>query len=1190
MNRLAKHSSTALIFGILALTLACSSAQDAANHTASDPSTPESSSPTYYTTPESAARNQDEIHIGTERLMSGAVGSAIRLVFLNDKTSDQDIERILFGEKPKPQFGLAAKGKPERLLASDLLTANLSVREILLIDAEGNEKSIASYGDVGLLIDLVSLDKGSPLDLGGIAIPVGTYQGLKLRLNPMNSVTLNRNGTIVQEALTMLGSHDSLKINRGFSVSPTAFTSFMLSIDLKKSIKYNKNHGWQLKPVLKLRNLSEKSIYQKSCQSFVAMAGPTPDALATFDALSTAIDAAGPGWIIMVGDLNDSASILVKEKEDLFISTDCRPAISNINVIKSRNIRLNGFTVRAGSNEAAISIHGANLGNEDISLSSLTIKGNRSGTCVDVGSKNTGVALENLVLEDCGEGISIAGDAKVSLKNSQIERSIGNGIVVDSGAQLSVLLSSIKYSMNNAIVLKEGTQLRIEMSTLERNGAGGDLDNGYAVKFPSLYDESRLLITDSRFFANNGRVVAKVSSQDFSRLDVFEDSDARNSSSSGVESNFSNGAQEGTLAFDNGVKINITNGSIPSGTRTSDIEVDLIDVEVGLPASLIDAHNAFGQGVRFSPEVSRFANTVIAEIPFPEADAPILEPLERYALAYHNKVTNQLEVVPTAVVDGVAYAKLEHFSDYYFIVVFSPVPRPLAASEDQIRNMIAPQSWKYNLKGYPYFELMADTFKNQNSCQAVRTGDNVIDFLFINDYLKGNNFGLTDFLDPEATLWDVSLAIGFERVEGAIMSQTEAFLGRSLSDLLAGLLTSIINEAAREFLQVPLVMNVRKDCAAFAECMSFKDKDFAKCAGAKNPLAGGNPGLLVNFGVSCLEQAFVSAGLTRMVDKYTARFNWPYKQPANTALKSVLGMLKVFVTSIALPGVGPSVYFQAAGSCAIDGAVVTGVLAADYAAHGRMRNWVPQQDDFNNEVKSVLASPYCPFENQKFPGSYYYRTSSGEYIGFKELDINLPIGARYMGQNFSYPSNDYISIMDIKNKNGADIGGGVFDTASQSVQFKFRPQQPNDYATVGLMNNTTKETNSCVAILSDTPMQLETHEFQLACESGSTSGNVRKSCEAQQCFLLERTNGSDGAIIDATFTVNRLRGSDDPSCSAGTYSKKYGFNNTQYLEICFQVKARSEEGGWDGKGHSGIADCTYRVDFIRTSSTSFTLY
>jgi hypothetical protein len=44
------------------------------------------------------------------------------------------------------------------------------------------------------------------------------------------------------------------------------------------------------------------------------------------------------------------------------------------------------------------------------------------------------------------------------------------------------------------------------------------------------------------------------------------------------------------------------------------------------------------------------------------------------------------------------------------------------------------------------------------------------------------------------------------------------------------------------------------------------------------------------------------------------------------------------------------------------------------------------------------------------------------------------------------------------------------------------------------------------------------------------------------------------------------------------------------IQVCMTVKARSEEGGGDGVGKSGIADCDYDVDFVRTPGTTFEVY
>jgi hypothetical protein len=143
---------------------------------------------------------------------------------------------------------------------------------------------------------------------------------------------------------------------------------------------------------------------------------------------------------------------------------------------------------------------------------------------------------------------------------------------------------------------------------------------------------------------------------------------------------------------------------------------------------------------------------------------------------------------------------------------------------------------------------------------------------------------------------------------------------------------------------------------------------------------------------------------------------------------------------------------------------------------------------------------------------------------------------------------------------------------------------------VTLENSTTGESNSCVAMVSDTRMELETHRFNVKCETASTSGGRRDGCELVQCFKLLTTGSSDGAIIDVRKTEIQLRGSDNPSCSLGEYGLKSGFNGTQYHEVCVLVKARSEEGGWDGKGKSGIANCDYEVEFVRTPGTIFEVY
>jgi hypothetical protein len=121
-------------------------------------------------------------------------------------------------------------------------------------------------------------------------------------------------------------------------------------------------------------------------------------------------------------------------------------------------------------------------------------------------------------------------------------------------------------------------------------------------------------------------------------------------------------------------------------------------------------------------------------------------------------------------------------------------------------------------------------------------------------------------------------------------------------------------------------------------------------------------------------------------------------------------------------------------------------------------------------------------------------------------------------------------------------------------------------------------------------MDLETHSFKVRCETSRTKNNVRDGCQLTQCFKLNTSGSSDGAIIDVRKTEIQLRGSDNPSCNLGVYGLQNGFNGTQYHEVCMTVKARSEEGGGDGIGRSGIADCDYDVDFVRTPGTTFEVY
>ena len=1176
-------------------------------------------------------------------LMAKSSGkNVLRISFARSNASSVELEKLAYGQLEK--FSSNDKANSKWKKASELIKdstagesiefVNVSIKSISALKIPSKETvNFRSFRDGELKLDLLKLNNDGYINLDAIEVEEGRYRDLKIDFHKDVAVGVKNGSEVIQHKVKISNSKPNLIIKKAFMVTDTEFANFVLEIDLGRSLKKSNNGSLELKPQVFVKIADTHSPNQKPCSTYAALAGPNVDSLNKYTTATAAIQASKPGWIIILGDLATGERIELKDKNGLKIYNQCGAKIAGFFLLKAYDIEANNLIIEhTSTDESALKVVAAKVSSQNLKFINLEINSSGNLMCIDLVKGIKTVQVLGGSLSGCGQAIKVGTDSELKLTDTRIQDTVNNGIEVYTNSTLELYLSRVKGSGGAGIVQKSrASTLKILNSQIIQNGKSIP---SWGIEFNSSTSKDMVEIKYSRISNNTGSSVENISSPDVNTFEIFEEGDVENYSTLGVEPYFSNGETEGELTKDDGSSIAVNPGSLPSGLKLSDISLDSINPEESLPESVKDEYDVYSNGYKFEPSGAKFDKPILAKLPVNRDSLPILSDNEKFALAYYDSETGKMEVVPSAIVDGVIHSAISHFSEYY-VIVFSETPTTFITGQEQIRKLTPPRSFKYSFRGYPFYEPkfenpkryyrpdgivldgnanIVDILTVKHSCSvfdvpvpdsaaefgssaAVELGSSVV---ALGSHVSADAYGLLsklydgDSLEARgATLYDWFTKVGvWTSARNYIRSTLGAFFG----DSNANLFDDIITLVSEFYGNAPLRVDIRKDCAAYTQCMTYRSGNYYKCA--VGDLTNPN-NLARRIATSCAEQIFLGQALNEEIENITSGLIFPFKEPATDFLKAAVATAKLWFIDFSYPLTGiPSAYYpQSFGNCLQNAGIgLAATTASIEAANPPSSNdntgtiWRDKQEEFNVGFPKVMATPFCEFASYGIDGSYYFTDDNGNTVlNANQISQNINIIGAYdhdknantPPKKYLYPNQDHYQLVSARrgSAEGTIIPNALRKVSRATINLTWIPQVKNEQVILKLKNPTTGSSNVCTVKLNDKPLTKGNYSRSVRIETPPPGPNGRTRESRTFCVIFPVELENTG-ILNANAIRGATKGSEN-SCSKPEKLEKFKFGNNLWNKACFTGKARSQELDiLDGDDDAGYTDCSLKVEYL----------
>lgn len=126
--------------------------------------------------------------------------------------------------------------------------------EIKKIEVNNSVSGWMTVSDTDKKYDLLELQNGKTVIILDSPLPIGTYDQIRLELNPDNEIIANN----LSYPLTVpSGTESGIKLITPFEIEEGKMVEVTLDFDAQKSVNYTKGDGFHLKPVIKVEKITE---------------------------------------------------------------------------------------------------------------------------------------------------------------------------------------------------------------------------------------------------------------------------------------------------------------------------------------------------------------------------------------------------------------------------------------------------------------------------------------------------------------------------------------------------------------------------------------------------------------------------------------------------------------------------------------------------------------------------------------------------------------------------------------------------------------------------------------------------------------------------------------------------------------------------------------------------------------------
>ena len=792
----------------------------------------------------------------------------------------------------------------------------------------------------------------------------------------------------------------------------------------------------------------------------------TKDGTLEYDHLQTAIDEATPESFISVSVENIPEKIIISSKKNIEIFSTCESTISSLIIENSETIGFEGFNISSDEIEIVKIEHSS-----DISIANSIIQGRQSSsTGIKVGPKSSHINIIRNTIKESNVGIRVeTGTEKLQLDSNKIINNKHQGIYVKKDSTLNLSGNIIKDNGDSGIHLEQNIAIKATTNQITSNGFAmkKSSQKGYGVYFDNKLEGSNITFVNNKIFENNGKVVKDVSSKDIHNFILFDEDDKLNSTSSGNETtNMNDSSTSGYSKVTDDVEVFVEPGSLPENFTIDKITAGSKAPSEVVPPALLKTTKAIGDGITFGPSNTIFTKPIIVIVNYDKSLIPVNKSEKDLQLMYYNTNSKKLERVAEAgFFAGKLYAKIDHFSYYFYVLSPDPPQPPINQDLYRTYGNKTPPSFGYSFSGWPYFKKLS----NEKTCKDIKLVDtNLENYISSNSTLFSFSLGADKFEDsfndkfPSAYFAMPSWLRDALKILGLSFSNIRNFALKvvgPLSDLLS---------AAQ-------VVDIKDNCHSLNKCNYLNlSRSLDNCAS--------------DFKTNLLTNCFD----TIVVGKLAAEaINYVIKQ---SGLKGDVAKALDFILS------GIVAYFRnttqwpyiLSGSVQCGGQAALVVNNLDKGVYQGDRR---HQIAFNQHEDEVRTTPKCSPKMDTISKDLYENIPHT----FK-LDIVAPGSSQGGYSNLGYyPKSDYFKIDGpYRSYPNNPPKVNIYKVAGYNTQwaFNYAPEKNKDSFHFIIKNTTTGLTGQCDMAFTTIMLEDVKIPFRVSCKSGNRTVSGNRWCHS----------------------------------------------------------------------------------------------